>query len=261
MTTTTDTPTRREYAGGPTVKAPERYERTKGFMSHIAFFLERNRGRAVMVLAVLTILVVLSGARGVLSGGIDLIGLLPYAALQMAFLAMAIIFQFGIMFWFLSRPRKYTVTPDDRPDRMSVRELPRPAGPPGARQEHGPHPPGRQGVRASAAARCRRACCCRGRPGTGKTFLAACIAAEANLPFIYIDASSLRGMFWGMTALMVMKLFRDARGLARKYAEKGKRGACIIFMDELDSIGLTRGGQTGHGHGHRRDDGRRQHRA
>jgi cell division protease FtsH len=82
-----------------------------------------------------------------------------------------------------------------------------------------------------------------GRPGTGKTFLAACIATEAELPFIYIDASSLRGMFWGMTELMIMKLFRDARGLARKYAEPGKRGAVIVFMDEIDSIGMNRGGQ------------------
>ena len=52
-------------------------------------------------------------------------------------------------------------------------------------------------------------------------------------------------MFMGMTEMMVMKLFRDARGLARKYAEKGKRGACIVFMDEIDSIGLSRGGKQG----------------
>ena len=68
-----------------------------------------------------------------------------------------------------------------------------------------------------------------------------------NLPFIYIDASSLRGMFWGMTELMVMKLFRDARGLGRKYAQPGQRGACIVFMDEIDSIGMNRGGQGGGG--------------
>ena len=52
-----------------------------------------------------------------------------------------------------------------------------------------------------------------GSPGTGKTFLAAVIAAEAELPFIYIDASSIRGMFWGMTEMMIIELFRDARGL------------------------------------------------
>jgi cell division protease FtsH len=52
-------------------------------------------------------------------------------------------------------------------------------------------------------------------------------------------------MFVGMSQLMIMKLFRDARGLARKYAEPGRRGACILFMDELDSIGQSRGSQTG----------------
>ncbi len=44
---------------------------------------------------------------------------------------------------------------------------------------------------------------------------------------------------------MVMKLFRDARGLGRKYARDGQRGACIMFMDELDSIGGARSGQAG----------------
>ena len=52
-------------------------------------------------------------------------------------------------------------------------------------------------------------------------------------------------MFIGMTQLMVMKLFRDARGLARKYAEPGRRGACILFMDELDSIGRAAAAQAG----------------
>ena len=64
-----------------------------------------------------------------------------------------------------------------------------------------------------------------GGPGTGKTFLASCIAAEAQLPFVYLDASSLQGAFVGTSQLMVGKLFRDARGLARRYAEPGKRGA------------------------------------
>jgi cell division protease FtsH len=52
-------------------------------------------------------------------------------------------------------------------------------------------------------------------------------------------------MFWGMDSMMVIKLFRDARGLARKYAKKGQRGACIMFMDELDSIGQARSGMGG----------------
>ena len=54
-------------------------------------------------------------------------------------------------------------------------------------------------------------------------------------------------MFWGMTEMMIMKLFRDARGLGRKYAAPGQRGACIVFMDEIDSIGMNRGGQSSGG--------------
>jgi cell division protease FtsH len=54
-------------------------------------------------------------------------------------------------------------------------------------------------------------------------------------------------MFWGMTEMMIMKLFRDARGLGRKYAPPGQRGACIVFMDEIDSIGMNRGGQSSGG--------------
>src|SRR5207247_6057438 len=84
-----------------------------------------------------------------------------------------------------------------------------------------------------------------GQPGTGKTFLAGVIAAEAKLPFIYIDASSLRSMWMGVDALIIISLFRKGRGLARKYAKPGTPGACILFMDELDSIGLSRGGVQG----------------
>ena len=101
---------------------------------------------------------------------------------------------------------------------------------------------------SSAAARCPRACCCRA-PGHRQDVPRRVIAAEAKLPFIYIDASSLRACSSGHDQLMVMKLFRDARGLARKYASPGKRGACIMFLDEIDSIGMNRGGQGGDGHG------------
>ena len=84
-----------------------------------------------------------------------------------------------------------------------------------------------------------------GPPGTGKTFLAGCMAAEANLPFIYVDASSLSSMWMGVDALIVISLFRKARGLARKFAAPGQAGCCILFLDELDSVGLSRGGTMG----------------
>ena len=207
-----------------------------------SYLFDRNRRRLIVLLASVGLAIFLFGPRGVVEGLFGLIGFAPTFALQLAFAATYIIFQFFILFWFLSRPRKYTVVPDDpqigmtfenyrgQPDlldhaRSTVKIL---QGVGEFEQRGGDMP---KGMLLSGA------------PGTGKTFLAACIAAEANLPFIYIDASSLRGMFWGMTELMIMKLFRDARGLGRKYAKDGKRGACIVFMDEIDSIGMSRGGQ------------------
>src|SRR5438552_13620265 len=49
----------------------------------------------------------------------------------------------------------------------------------------------------------------------------------------------------GMDVFMVISLFRKARGLARKFAAPGQPGCCILFLDELDSIGLSRGGMGG----------------
>jgi cell division protease FtsH len=52
-------------------------------------------------------------------------------------------------------------------------------------------------------------------------------------------------MWMGVDALVIISLFRKGRGLARKYAKPGTPGACILFMDELDSIGMSRGGVQG----------------
>src|SRR5688572_27760704 len=52
-------------------------------------------------------------------------------------------------------------------------------------------------------------------------------------------------MWTGVDALIVMSLFGKARKLARKYAEPGQPGCCILFLDELDSVGLSRGGVQG----------------
>jgi cell division protease FtsH len=52
-------------------------------------------------------------------------------------------------------------------------------------------------------------------------------------------------MWMGVDALIIMSLFGKARKLGRKYAKSGTPGACILFMDELDSIGMSRGGVQG----------------
>jgi cell division protease FtsH len=222
--------------------------RIRNTVSHLAFIRDRNRMRLVLLLGFLTLLVLLNGARGLVESAVNLLSTLPLLAIQLAFAASYIVFYFGFMFWFLSRPRKYVVTPDDPQIGLSFNEY---RGQPDLLEHAQATVAILQGEDAFAAAggEMPKGMLLSGRPGTGKTFLAGCIAAEAGLPFVYVDASSLRGMFWGMDSLMVMKLFRDARGLGRRYARPGHRGACILFMDELDSIGLARGGQQGMGMG------------
>jgi cell division protease FtsH len=218
--------------------------RIRGYGSHLAFMWDRNLIRLMLVLAVITAIIAANGTIGFLQMIVGIIGSAPGFALQLSFAAAYIVFQFGILFWFLSRPRKYTVTPDDPQIGLSFEDY---RGQPDL-LEHAKTTVGiLRGVKEFElrGGEMPKGMLLAGAPGTGKTFLAACIAKEANLPFIYIDSSSLQGMFVGMSQLMIMKLFRDARGLARKYAEPGRRGACILFMDELDSIGQSRGSQSG----------------
>ncbi|MDT7885608.1 MAG: AAA family ATPase [Thermoflexus sp.] len=78
-----------------------------------------------------------------------------------------------------------------------------------------------------------------GPPGTGKTMLAKAIAGEAGIPFISIEGSSFRSMFWGVDVLKMMWFVGKARKLAREY------GACIAYIDEIDAVGASRGGVLG----------------
>jgi len=70
-----------------------------------------------------------------------------------------------------------------------------------------------------------------GPPGTGKTLLARSIAGEAGVPFLFTSGSDFVEMFAGVGAGRVRKLFKEAR----------KHPACIIFIDELDAVGRSRG--------------------
>lgn len=78
-----------------------------------------------------------------------------------------------------------------------------------------------------------------GPPGSGKTYLAKALAGEAAVPFLGLDGSRLISMWMGVGSIKVMRLFSTARRYAKRY------GACLVFIDELDSIGSTRGGVTG----------------
>jgi cell division protease FtsH len=80
-----------------------------------------------------------------------------------------------------------------------------------------------------------------GPPGTGKTLLARATAGEAEVLFFSITGSDFMEMFVGVGASRVRSLFKDARDSAPS----------IVFIDELDSIGRTRGAGLGSGHDER----------
>lgn len=71
-----------------------------------------------------------------------------------------------------------------------------------------------------------------GPPGTGKTLLAQAVAGEANVPFFSISGSEFVEMFVGMGAAKVRDLFRQAN----------EKAPCIVFIDEIDTIGKKRDG-------------------
>lgn len=73
-----------------------------------------------------------------------------------------------------------------------------------------------------------------GPPGCGKTYLAKAIATEAKLPFISMSGSEFVEVFVGVGAARVRKLFQKARDYAYGF------GGCIIFIDEIDTVGKSR---------------------
>ena len=76
-----------------------------------------------------------------------------------------------------------------------------------------------------------------GPPGTGKTLLARAVAGEAGVPFFSIAGSEFVEMFVGMGASKVRDLFKQAN----------EKAPCIIFIDEIDTIGKKRDGASGMG--------------
>ncbi len=89
------------------------------------------------------------------------------------------------------------------------------------------HNPGRY---ASIGAKLPKGALLVGPPGTGKTLLAQAVAGEANVPFFSISGSEFVEMFVGMGAAKVRDLFKQAN----------EKAPCIVFIDEIDTIGKRR---------------------
>jgi len=86
-----------------------------------------------------------------------------------------------------------------------------------------------------------RGCMLIGAPGTGKTLLARAIAGEAEVPFFFISGSDFVEMFVGVGASRVRNMFEEAK----------KKAPCIVFVDEIDAVGRSRGSGIGGGNDER----------
>lgn len=84
----------------------------------------------------------------------------------------------------------------------------------------------------------RRGVLFEGAPGTGKTYLAKALAAEAGVPFLFVSASEFQSMFFGQTNRKLRTFFKAMRKAARA------EGGAIGFIEEFDAIGGSRSGMS-----------------
>ncbi len=168
------------------------------------------------------------------------LGSILSVVLEVVFFMFLAVIQFVAIFWFMGRARVYWLTPEEvglsfadyRGNRSVLEFAERTVtllrGVKRFKDMGGEVPRGLLLV---------------GPPGTGKSYLAQAIAGEAQVPFCYASAPSFQNMFFGVGNLMIMGLYRKARKMAKEY------GACIIFIDEIDAIGMSRMSGAGGGGG------------
>ena len=82
----------------------------------------------------------------------------------------------------------------------------------------------------------RRGLLFEGAPGTGKTYTAKAMAAEAGVPFLFVSGTSFQSMFYGATAMKIRAFFKAGRKAALAH------GGAIMFIEEIDAIGTSRRG-------------------
>jgi cell division protease FtsH len=143
-----------------------------------------------------------------------------------------LVVQFAALFWFLARGTTYTVYPNEY-DHTFDDVRGQPAAVNSTKEvlrifqgfkdfkQMGGYPP--HGILFE------------GPPGTGKTLMAKAIAGQAQVPFLYSSGSGFASMFMGVGNMKVRRMFKKARTLSDKY------GGAVIFVDELDALGGSRG--------------------
>jgi len=166
-----------------------------------------------------------------------IIGVTIGTAFQLAFAISFAILQFVAIFWFMSQTRVDVIRPED-PKSVTFKDY---WGQPNlvalVRQWIGLLADRRDFVKMGG--KYINGILLYGPPGTGKTMLAKAMAGEAGIPFISIEGSGFRGMFWGVDVLRMVQFVGRAKKLAREY------GACICYIDEIDAVGQSRGGVMG----------------
>lgn len=185
------------------------------------------RGIFLPVVIVSLIIVALFDA-DVMTGLIAVAGL----GLQIVLLILTFLSQFILMFWFLARSRMYTIMPGA--EGVSFSDY---RGQPEVLEQAQQLVTLLRGVAAfeGSGGEPLNGLLLEGPPGTGKTWLAQAISTEAGVPFYYVDTSSLQGMFMGMGAMKVSRMYGKARKAAKEY------GAAVVFLDEIDTIGSRAG--------------------
>lgn len=157
-------------------------------------------------------------------------------AFQLLFAVLFMIVQFVALFWFLARGRTYWILPGETgatwDDYRGNPEIVENA------KRIVTLLKGVKEFKEMGGEAIRGLLLC-GPPGTGKSYLAQVIANEAQVPFAYASAPSFQNMFFGVGNLKVMRIYAKARKMAKIY------GACIIFIDEIDAIGMRRQGGGG----------------
>ena len=193
------------------------------------------------IIALVIVLIVLGASAAsalVMRGLVALAGFAINLSTMAAFMIVQVVFYFGFIFYYLGGVKMVKVMPgeagevtleDDywgQPELVKVaRQWVSLLEEPAALRQMGGQP-----VTGALLG---------GPPGSGKTHLARCMAGSAAVPFLGLDGSRLISMWLGVGSIKIMRLFATARKLAKRY------GACIVFIDELDSIGSSRGGVTG----------------